>query len=52
MKHTGTETIATARLTLKRLEITDVEMIGSIGVTITSEYDLKGELGYKIGSHW
>ncbi|MCI8379047.1 MAG: GNAT family N-acetyltransferase [Lachnospiraceae bacterium] len=28
------------------------EMIGSIGVTITSEYDFKGELGYKIGSHW
>lgn len=28
------------------------EMIGSIGVTITSEYDLKGELGYKIGSRW
>ena len=27
-------------------------MIGSIGVTITSEYDFKGELGYKIGSHW
>ena len=25
------------------------EMIGSIGVTITSEYDFKGELGYKIG---
>lgn len=28
------------------------EMIGSIGVTITSEYDFKGELGYKIGSRW
>lgn len=28
------------------------EMIGSIGVTVTSEYDLKGELGYKIGSQW
>lgn len=27
-------------------------MIGSIGITITSEYDFKGELGYKIGSHW
>ncbi len=30
----------------------DGEMIGSIGITITSEYDLKGELGYKIGSRW
>lgn len=28
------------------------EMIGSIGITIISEYDFKGELGYKIGSHW
>ncbi len=28
------------------------EMIGSIGITITSEYDFKGELGYKIGSRW
>ena len=27
-------------------------MIGSIGITITSEYDFKGELGYKIGSRW
>ena len=30
----------------------DGEMIGSIGVTIESEYDLKGSLGYKIGSRW
>ena len=30
----------------------DGEMIGSVGVTITSEYDFKGELGYKIGSRW
>ncbi len=106
MKHIGTKTIETARLTLRRLKITDAEMmfnnwtsddevtrflrwdahktiddtkhmieqwidgyqdestyywgiylkdgemIGSIGVTITSEYDLKGELGYKIGSRW
>lgn len=106
MKHIGTKTIETTRLTLRRLEHTDVqmmfnnwtsddkvtrflrwdahkiieatkdmleqwidsyhddatyywgiylkdgEMIGSIGVTITSEYDLKGELGYKIGSRW
>ncbi len=28
------------------------EMIGSIGITITSEYDFKGELGYEIGSRW
>lgn len=28
------------------------EMIGSTGITITSEYDFKGELGYKIGSNW
>ena len=28
------------------------EMIGSAGITITSEYDFKGELGYKIGSRW
>lgn len=103
MKHAGTKTIETARLILRRLELTDAEMmfrnwtgddkvtcflrwdahttiddtknmiqqwvnnyqydstyywgmylkdsemIGSIGVTITSEYDFKGELGYKIG---
>ena len=30
----------------------DGEMIGSIGVTITSDYDFKGELGYKIGSRF
>ncbi len=30
----------------------DGEMIGSIGITITSEYDYKAELGYKIGSRW
>ena len=30
----------------------DGEMIGSIGVTIVSEYDFKGELGYKIGRRW
>ena len=30
----------------------DGEMIGSIGITITSEYDCKAELGYKIGSRW
>ncbi len=106
MKHVGTKTIETARLTLRRLEIADAEMmfhnwtgddkvtrflrwdahktieatremirqwvnsyqhdstyywgmylkdgemIGSIGVTITSEYDSKGALGYKIGSRW
>lgn len=106
MKHTGTNTIKTARLVLRRLALTDAEMmlrnwtgddkvtqflrwdahrtidetknmirqwihnyqydstyywgiylqsgemIGSVGVTITSEYDLKGELGYKIGSRW
>ncbi len=106
MKHIGSKTIETARLTLRQLEYTDAEMmfnnwtsddevtrflrwdahktieatkdmikqwidgyhddatyywgiylkdgemIGSIGVTITSEYDLKGELGYKIGSRW
>lgn len=28
------------------------EMIGSIGITIISEDDFKGELGYKIGGHW
>lgn len=28
------------------------ELIGSIGVSIVSEYDLVGELGYKIGSRW
>ena len=27
-------------------------MIGSIGITIISEYDLNGSLGYKIGSRW
>ncbi len=106
MRHTGTKTIETTRLTLRRLELSDAEMmfynwtsddkvtlflrwdahktiddtknmiqqwlnsyqedstyywgiylrdgemIGSIGVTITSEHDLKGELGYKIGSRW
>ena len=106
MKHTGTKTIETARLTLRRLELADAEMmfcnwasddkvtqflrwdahktidetknmiqqwihrcqfdstyywgiylkngemIGSIGITIISECDLKGELGYKIGSRW
>ncbi len=106
MKHIGTKTIETTRLTLRRLELTDAEMmfsnwtsddkvtrflrwdahktiddtknmiqqwvnsyqydstyywgmylkdgemIGSIGITIISEYDLKGELGYKIGSRW
>ena len=30
----------------------DGEMIGSIGINITSEYDLRGEMGYKIGSRW
>lgn len=30
----------------------DGRMIGSIGVTITSEYDLRGSLGYKLGSRW
>ncbi len=106
MKHVGTKTIETTRLVLRRLELTDAEMmfrnwtsdekvthflrwdahksidetknmivqwiqnyehdstyywgmylktgemIGSIGITITSEYDFKGELGYKIGSRW
>ena len=106
MKHVGTKTIETARLLLRRLELTDAEMmfrnwtsddevtrflrwdahkiiddtkymieqwvnsyqddstyywgiylkdgemIGSVGITITSEYDFKGELGYKIGSRW
>lgn len=106
MKHIGTKTIKTTRLTLRRLELTDAEMmfgnwtgddkvtrflrwdahktiddtkkmiqqwvdqyqhdstyywgiylkdgemIGSIGITILSEYDFKGELGYKIGSRW
>jgi len=28
------------------------EMIASIGVTVTSEQDLNGELGYKLGSRW
>ena len=106
MKHVGTKTIETARLTLRRLELADAEMmfrnwtgddkvtrflrwdahktidetknmiqqwvgryqddatyywgmylkngemIGSIGITITSEYDRSGSLGYKIGSRW
>ena len=106
MKHVGTKTIETTRLLLRRLELTDAEMmfrnwtsddevtrflrwdaheiiddtknmieqwvnsyqddstyywgiylkdgemIGSIGITITSEYDFKGELGYKIGRRW
>lgn len=106
MKHVGTKTIETERLVLRRLELTDAEMmfrnwtsddmvtrflrwdahktidetermilqwidnyqydstyywgmylkngemIGSIGITVTSEYDFKGELGYKIGSRW
>ena len=106
MKHVGTKTIETARLTLRRLTLTDAqmmfdhltsdgnvtrflrwdahktmdetksmiqqwldnyqydstyywgihlkngEMICSIGITIISEVDFKGELGYKIGSHW
>ncbi|MBO5073363.1 MAG: GNAT family N-acetyltransferase [Eubacterium sp.] len=106
MKHAGTKTIETTRLVMRRLELTDAEMmfhnwtgddkvtrflrwnahktigdttnmiqqwinnyqydstyywgiylkngemIGSIGVTITSEYDFKGSLGYKIGSRW
>lgn len=30
----------------------DCQMIGSIGVTISSESDFKGSLGYKIGSRW
>jgi len=106
MKHAGTKTVETARLTLRALVPTDAammfrnwtsdenvtcflrwdahksvedtqkmvakwvesyrqdstyywgmylkngEMIGSIGVTVTSEQDLKGELGYKLGSRW
>lgn len=106
MKHAGTNLIATERLILRRLEISDAEMmfhnwtsdsnvtrylrwnahteiettknmilrwienyqndstyywgvylkdgemIGSIGVTILSEDDLTGELGYKMGSRW
>ena len=106
MTHVGTKTIKTARLILRRLELSDAEMmfrnwtsdeevtrflrwdahdsidktknmvqqwvdsyqeestyywgmyledgemIGSIGVTIASECDFKGELGYKIGSRW
>lgn len=106
MKHVGTKTIETARLDLRRLTLSDAEMmfrnwtsdadvtrflrwgahktiddtksmiqqwvdsyqhdstyywgmylkngemIGSIGINITSEYDYKGELGYKIGSRW
>jgi ribosomal-protein-alanine N-acetyltransferase len=34
------------------LYLKDGEMIGSIGIMITSEYDCKGELGYKVGSRW
>lgn len=106
MKHVETKTIETERLVLRRLELTNAEMmfrnwtsddkvtrylrwdthktiddtkkmilqwmnnyqddstyywgiylknnemIGSTGITITSECDLKGELGYKIGSNW
>lgn len=106
MKHAGTQPIETVRLTLRKLELADAdmmfrnwtsddhvtrflrwdahrtiddtkimiqqwldhyrsddtyywgiylkddEMIGSIGVTISSEYDFKGALGYKIGSRW
>lgn len=106
MKHAGTKTIETARLTLRRLALADAEMmfrnwtgddkvtrflrwdahktvddtkdmirqwidnyqydstyywgiyqkdgemIGSVGITITSEYDHKGALGYKVGSRW
>lgn len=106
MKHVGTKTIETARLTLRRLKLTDAEMmyrnwtsdekvthflrwnahdsveetkgliqhwvdqyqadstyywgmylkngemIGSIGITISSECDFQGSLGYKIGSRW
>lgn len=106
MKHVGTKTIETTRLTLRRLKLTDAEMmfsnwtsddnvtrflrwnahktiddakrmiqqwtnnypddstyywgiylkdgemIGSIGVTIISEHDFNGSLGYKLGSRW
>jgi len=106
LKHAGTKTIETTRLTLRKLRLTDAEMmfrnwtsddkvtrflrwdahktidatkdmleqwvnnyqydstyywgmylkngemIGSIGITITSEFDFKGELGYKLGSRW
>lgn len=106
MRHAGTQTIRTKRLTLRKLELTDAEMmfknwgsdsgvtrflrwephktiddtvnmiqnwidnyqsestyywgmylqdgemIGSVGVSIISEFDLVGELGYKIGSRW
>ena len=106
MKHVGTKTIETKRLTLRRLELSDAEMmfknwtgddnvtrflrwdahntiddtknmiqqwmdsyhedstyywgihlktgemIGSTGITITSEYDAQGSLGYKLGSLW
>ena len=106
MKHTGTKSIETRRLTLRKLELNDAEMmfrnwasddkvtrflrwdahktiddskkmiqmwldnyqadstyywgiylkegemIGSIGIIITSEYDFKAELGYKLGSRW
>lgn len=106
MNHVGTKIIETTRLTLRRLELSDAEMmfsnwtsddnvtrflrwnahktiddtkkmiqqwinnypddstyywgiylkdgemIGSIGVNITSEYDFNGSLGYKLGSRW
>ncbi|MBE5795092.1 MAG: GNAT family N-acetyltransferase [Clostridiales bacterium] len=34
------------------ITLKDGEMIGSIGVEISSECDLRGSLGYKIGSRW
>lgn len=34
------------------ITLKDGEMIGSIGVEITSEFDRQGSLGYKIGSRW
>lgn len=34
------------------ITLKDGEMIGSIGVDITSAFDLQGSLGYKIGSQW
>ena len=34
------------------ITLKDGEMIGSIGVDITSAFDLQGSLGYKIGSRW
>ncbi len=106
MIHAGTKPIETARLNLRRLKLTDAEMmfknltsdkkvtrflrwdahktmdetkamvqgwvdsyqydstyywgiflktgemIGSTGVTVTSEFDLRGGLGYKIGSRY